>query len=141
MKRSMTSRRWPNLWLAAALVAAVGCACAAEGLSTEAGPDGPAQTAYAPQKVPAPVVVVISGQSGPTSYQSFAAALADLGYYTVLVAGRDILNPGKDGPVNLRKAITRAQQSPQASPSRPTVATMRSMPGSARSRCCASTSR
>jgi dienelactone hydrolase len=121
MKRSMTSRRWPNLWLAAALVAAVGCACAAEGLSTEAGPDGPAQTAYAPQKVPAPVVVVISGQSGPTSYQSFAAALADLGYYTVLVAGRDILNPGKDGPVNLRKAITRAQQSPQAVPGKVAV--------------------
>ena len=114
-------------WLAVARLA-VACllltaapARAAEGQFTEAGPDGPAQTAYAPQKLPAPVVIVISGQSGPTSYQSYAAALADLGYYAVLVAGRDILNPGKDGPVNLRRAIIRAQQAPQAVPGKVAV--------------------
>lgn len=103
-------------WLALTLLLAMSPARAAEGLSTEAGPDGPAQTAYAPQALPAPVVIVISGQSGPASYQSYAAALADLGYYAVLLAGRDILNSGKDGPVNLRKAIARAQQLPQAVP-------------------------
>ena len=107
--------------LALAWLLAVGPAWAAEGLATDAGADGPAQTAYAPQKLPAPVVIVISGQSGPTSYQSYAAALADLGYYTVLLAGRDILNPGKDGPVNLRKAIARAQQAPQALPGKVAV--------------------
>ena len=106
---------------AVTLMMAASPAWAAEGLPTEAGADGPAQTAYAPQKLPAPVVIVISGQSGPTSYQSYAAALADLGYYTVLLAGRDILNPGKDGPVNLRKAIARAQQAPQALPGKVAV--------------------
>lgn len=99
----------------------VGTASAVEGVSTEAGPDGPAQTAYAPQKVPAPVIVLISGQSGPASYQTYAAGLADLGYYAVLVAGRDILNPGKDGSVNLRKTIARAQRAPQAVPGKVAV--------------------
>jgi dienelactone hydrolase len=107
--------------MAALLLLSVGTAQAAEGVSIEATFEGPAQTAYAPQKTPAPVVVLISGQSGPNSYQSYAASLADLGYYAVLVAGRDILTPGKEGPVNLRKAIARAQKAPQALPGKVAV--------------------
>ena len=50
----------------------------ADGVSTVAGPEGPTQTAYAPDTGPGPVIIVISGQSGPNSYQSYAAELASL---------------------------------------------------------------
>jgi dienelactone hydrolase len=97
-------------------------AFAAEGISTEAGPDGPAQTAYAPANgKPGPVIVVISGHTGPTSYQSYAAELSELGYYAVLVDGKDILNPERTGPANLRKAIDRAQHAPNAIPGKVAV--------------------
>jgi len=89
-------------------------AVALEGVFTDAGPDGPAQTAYAPASGVGPVVIVISGQSGPNSYQKYASELAGLGYYSVLLAGRDILNPELTGEANLKKAITRAQGSPNA---------------------------
>lgn len=89
-------------------------ASATSGVSSEAGSEGIAQTAYSPDKGPGPVIIVISGQTGPASYQSYAAELARLGYYSVLVAGKDILNPALTGPANLRKTIERALQSPSA---------------------------
>lgn len=95
---------------------------AAEGVSTPAGPDGPAQTAYAPTGgKPGPVIIAISGHTGPTSYQSYAADLAQLGYYTLLVDGKDILNPDRTGPANLGKAIKRAQHAPGALPGKVAV--------------------
>jgi dienelactone hydrolase len=94
---------------------------AAGGVSTEAGPEGPAQTAYAPAGKPGPVIIVISGQSGPASYQSYAAELAKLGYYSVLLTGKDILNPELTGEANLKKAIDRAQHSPHAVPGKTAV--------------------
>lgn len=88
---------------------------AAEGISTEAGPEGPAQTAYTPSTgKPGPVIIAISGHTGPNSYQAYAAELAKLGYYAVLVDGKDILNPDHTGPANLRKTIIRAQNAPDA---------------------------
>lgn len=89
-------------------------AFALEGIFTEAGPDGPAQTAYAPVSGVGPVVIVISGQTGPNSYQKFASELAGVGYYSVLLTGKDILNPERTGEANLKKAIARAQGSPNA---------------------------
>ena len=89
-------------------------AFALEGVSTDAGPDGPAQTAYAPASGVGPVVIVISGQTGPNSYQKYASELAGLGYYSVLLTGKDILNPELTGEANLKKAIARAQGSPNA---------------------------
>ena len=94
---------------------------AADRVSTDAGPEGPAQTAYAPPDKPGPVIIVISGQSGPSSYQSYAAELAKLGYYTVLLTGKDILNPELTGEANLKKAIDRAQRSPHAVPGKTAV--------------------
>jgi len=127
-RKNSDSDRWNGLHSTAAatlagLVLALAGAptMAAEGVSSDAGADGPAQTAYAPAKVPAPVVIVISGQSGPNSYQAYASELADAGYVTVLVAGRDILTPGKEGPANLRKTIDRAQRSPLAVPGKVAV--------------------
>jgi dienelactone hydrolase len=99
------------VWMFAFIIAS---ASAADGVSTETGPDGIAQTAYSPANGPGPVVIVISGQSGPFSYQTYAAELARLGYYSVLIAGKDILNPALTGPANLKQVIDRAQRSPNA---------------------------
>jgi dienelactone hydrolase len=98
-------------WMVAIIASS---AAAADGVSTDAGPEGPAQTAYAPANGPGPVIIVISGHTGPTSYQFYAAELAGLGYYSVLLDGKDILNPEHTGPSNLRKAIERARRSPNA---------------------------
>jgi len=89
-------------------------AAMAGGVSTDKGPEGPAQTAYAPANGPGPVIIVISGQKGPHDYQPYAAELSRLGYYTVLIDGNDILNPEHTGDVNLMKVIDRAQSSPSA---------------------------
>jgi dienelactone hydrolase len=97
-------------------------ALAAEGIASEAGPEGPAQTAYAPASgKPGPVVIALSGHSGPNSYQPYAAELAQLGYYAVLLDGKDILNPEHTGPAQLSKAIERAQHAPNALPGKVAV--------------------
>jgi dienelactone hydrolase len=95
---------------------------AAEAVSTDAGPDGPAQTAYAPPSGRGPLVVLLSGQTGPASYQSYAAEIAKLGYYAVLLDGKDILNKSQwPDAGNLRKALERGQRSPNAQPGKAAV--------------------
>jgi len=86
----------------------------AAGVSTDASAEGPAQTAYVPAKATGPAVIVISGQGGPVRYQTYAAELARVGYYSVLLDGNDILTRTQDGAANLKKAIERAQKSPSA---------------------------
>ncbi len=129
MKTIMTKsmKRWWNQRVVTALfigwtfaVIAVP-AFAADPVSTEAGTEGPAQIAYAPDSGPGPVIIVISGRTGPNSYQSYAAELAKLGYYTVLLTGKDILNPEQTGEASLKKAIDRAQHSPHAVPGKVAV--------------------
>lgn len=118
-----------RLWLLRVLaVMIIGCTFGvavpvfARGVSTGAGPEGPAQTVYAPAgEKPAPVIIAISGNRGPTLYQDYAADLAKLGYYTVLLDGKDILNSEHTGPSNLSKAIDRAQHSPKALPGKVAV--------------------
>ena len=92
-------------------MAAVLAGCAG-GLTTAAGPDGPAQTAYPPPAGRGPLVVLLSGHSGPGYYHPIAQEVAKLGYYVVLLDGKDILTREQDGAGNLRKAIARAQASP-----------------------------
>lgn len=88
---------------------------AAGGVSSEASSEGIAQTAYSPDNNrPGPVVIVISGQMGPDSYHFYAAELARLGYHSVLIAGKDILNSEQTGFANLTKTIERALRSPNA---------------------------
>jgi dienelactone hydrolase len=94
---------------------------AAEPAATPAGPEGPAQVAYVPAKVPAPAVILLSGQTGPANYQPYAAEVAGLGYYAVLLDGKDILTRAQDGRSNLQKAITRAQGSPNVLPGKVAV--------------------
>ncbi len=97
-------------WLALSLLTLAGCS----GAMTSAGGDGPAQTAYAPPSGKGPIVVLLSGHSGPGHYQPIAGAIAKLGYYAVLLDGKDILTRGQDGRANLARAIERAQTSPHA---------------------------
>jgi dienelactone hydrolase len=98
-----------------ASLAVLACAASAlESVSTPAGVDGPAQIAYIPAKSPAPAVILLSGQSGPANYQDYAAEVAGLGYYAVLIDGKDILTRTQDGNANLKKTIERAQLSPHA---------------------------
>jgi dienelactone hydrolase len=102
----------------AAVAAFVGTLVAAsafaEGVYSYAGPDGPAQTAYAPEKARGPIVILLSGASGPNSYHSYAGDISRLGYYSVLLDGNDIVSRRQDGAGNLNKAIERAQHSPHA---------------------------
>ena len=81
------------------------------GITTEADQYGPAQTAYVPPSGRGPVVIMISCISGLADYRSFAIDLAKLGYYTVLLNGNDIVENPKEGYVNLKNAIVRAQKS------------------------------
>src|SRR5262245_25232689 len=90
-------------------------------MTTAGGSDGPAQTAYAPASGKGPIVVLLSGHSGPGYYQPIAGAVAKLGYYAVLLDGKDILTREQDGRGNLHKAIERAQASPNAVPGKAAV--------------------
>jgi dienelactone hydrolase len=108
--------RWAVLVLF--LVAAGGCSSA---ITTGAGGDGPGQTAYPPPSGKGPIVVLLSGRSGPDQYQPIAAAVARLGYYAVLLDGKDILTREQDGRGNLNQAIARAQASPHALPGKTAV--------------------
>lgn len=100
--------------LAASLALWSCVASALESISTPAGPDGLAQITYIPAKTPAPAVILLSGQSGTANYQDYAAEVAGLGYYAVLIDGKDILTRTQDGNANLKKTIDRAQLSPHA---------------------------
>ena len=78
---------------------------ALEGVFTEAGPDGRVQTADVPDSGVGPIVIVISGQTGPNSYPKYASELAGLGFYSVLLTGKDILNSERTGEANLKKTV------------------------------------
>jgi len=78
--------------------------------------DGVPQEVFVPKTENGPVVVVVSGQSGTPNYRKFAKQVAELGYYTVLIDGKDILTRTQDGAQNLRTAISKAQASPKGSP-------------------------
>jgi carboxymethylenebutenolidase len=95
-------------------------ALAQNSVFTAAGPEGPAQTVHPPAQ-PGPIVIVISGASGPNNYQTIAGDVSRLGYYAVLLDGNDILTRQQDGAGNLRKAIERAQSAKQALPGKVAV--------------------
>lgn len=75
---------------------------------------------FLPDSGKGPVVVVASGASGTKPYRELAAKLAGLGYYTVLMEGKDLLdifNPrNEQGASNLAKVIAQARSAPQALP-------------------------
>jgi dienelactone hydrolase len=83
--------------------------------------DSPAQEEFLPKGDKGPVVVVISGNSGTPNYRSYATQVAGLGYYTVLIDGKDILTRQQDGAGNLRKVVAKAQASPNGAPGKAMV--------------------
>ncbi len=87
----------------------------------EPADQGPPQEVFLPKAQKAPVVVVLSGQSGPPLYRRYAGQLADRGYYTVLVDGKDILTRQQDGAKNLRTVIAKAQAAANAMPGKVAV--------------------
>src|SRR5438876_11329975 len=91
-------------------------ACGTGGVTTAAGPDGPAQTAYTPPAGKGPIVVVLSGHSGPGLYHGYAAEPSRPGYYSVLLGGQDNPTREQDGRGHLSKPNRRAQRSWQAVP-------------------------
>jgi carboxymethylenebutenolidase len=81
------------------------------------------ETTYDPPGGKGPIVILLSGASGPDHYRSYAADVAQLGYYAVLFDGHNF-NPAQvamDGEGNLRRAIQRAQRSPKALPGKAAV--------------------
>lgn len=67
------------------------------------------------------IVIVASGYSGPGYYRDFSVKLAELGYYTVIMDGKDLIDPGRMGLIvpgaeNLQTVIADSKSSPQAIP-------------------------
>ncbi len=95
--------------LAGVLAAIIGIAAA---------PPARAQQEILPPQGKGRLVVVISGQSGPTHYTTVSEAIAKLGYDVVLFDGNTL--EGNHG-VNVEKAIQQARQMPHALPGKVAV--------------------
>jgi len=67
------------------------------------------------------VVIVLSGRDGTDPYADYAGKLAKLGYYTVLLDGKDILSSDMRGGDRLQQAIAKAQSSADALPGKVAV--------------------
>ena len=76
------------------------------------------QEEFVPKSGKGPVVVVISGSTGLPYYWEYARQVSELGYYTVLIDGKDILTREQDGAANLRTVIATAQASPHGTPAK-----------------------
>jgi dienelactone hydrolase len=81
----------------------------------------PSQKEFEPPNGKGPVVVVISGQSGPGKIAYYAKDIAKQGYHTILVNGNDFWKKGEDGGALLKDVITRARESPHAVPGKAAV--------------------
>jgi len=84
-------------------------------------PTGPQYEIFPPAEGKGAIVVVASGYSGPGLYRDFCSKLAGLGYYTVLLDGKDLIDPGRMGLVvpgaeNLQTVIAASMSSPHAIP-------------------------
>jgi dienelactone hydrolase len=103
--------------MAAVLRLAKALATLCVALTPAAAPaQGVAEEVFLPRGEKAPVVIVISGRSGPADYRDYASRVAGLGYYTALIDGKDILTREQDGAANLRAVIAKAQAAPRGNP-------------------------
>jgi len=91
-------------------VATLTCACATIPF--------PASSEYNPPSGRGPIVILLSGHSGPADYRSYAAEVGRLGYYAVLLDGQEYY---KSGSGHLRRTIEQAQRSPKALPGKAAV--------------------
>ncbi len=80
------------------------------------------EQAFEPPSGRGPVVLVLSGTSGPLSVKHHAANVAQRGYYAVLLDGSDFPpSTGKPAAEELRRVIERAQGAPKALPGKVAV--------------------
>jgi dienelactone hydrolase len=82
---------------------------------------GPKFEIFPPAGGKGAIVVVASGYTGPGLYRDFCSRLAELGYYTVLMDGKDLFDPGSIGLIvpgmeNLQSIIAESKSSLQAIP-------------------------
>jgi dienelactone hydrolase len=75
---------------------------------------------YAPPSGRGPLVILFSGVNGPDAYRRFAADVAQLGYYAVLLNGLSVTLT-QDGEDSFMRAMERAQRSPKAIPGKAAV--------------------
>ena len=113
-KRRISSRCFLEyvLYVFSAIAIFAGCSSESQGPQCEIFPPVGGKGA---------IVIVASGYSGPGYYRDVSAKLAELGYYTLLMDGKDLIDPGSMGQIipgaeNLRNAIAAAKSSPQATP-------------------------
>jgi len=92
------------------LVVALACACATIPLASG--------VEYDPPNGKGPIVILLSGYDGPDNYKSYATEVARLGYYAILLDGKEYYKYGKSA---LKDAIERAQRSPKAIPGKAPV--------------------
>jgi predicted esterase len=90
-----------------------------EGCSSDS--KGPKYEIFPPAGGKGAIVVVASGYSGPGLYRDFSSEIAGIGYYTVLMDGKDLFDPGSLGLIvpgmeNLQTIIAESKSSPQAIP-------------------------
>lgn len=95
-----------------AIAAFVGCSSESQ---------GPQYDIFPPIGGKGAIIVVASGYSGMDYYRDFSSKLAELGYYTLLMDGKDLIDPGSMGQIvpgaeNLQAVIANANSSPQAIP-------------------------
>jgi len=119
MRSNYTKRRISSrcsfaygLYVISAIAILVGCSSESQGPQCEIFPPAGGEGA---------IVIVASGYSGTGYYRDFSSKLAALGYYTVLMDGKDLIDPGRIGLIvpgaeNLQNAIAVAKSSPQAIP-------------------------
>ena len=80
---------------------------------------GPKYEIFPPAGGKGAIVVVASGYSGPGLYRDFSSKLAELGYYTVLMDGKyliDLMGTIVPAAENLQTVIADSKSSPQAIP-------------------------
>jgi dienelactone hydrolase len=112
----MRRRSLARLGATVLLPALLGPGTALPGAAQEGG-----EGSYPPAVGRGRVVMVISGESGSELYRFYAAELAKLGYYAVVLDGRDILNADRQGGHRLYQAMQRAWQDPRAAPGKAAV--------------------
>jgi dienelactone hydrolase len=62
------------------------------------------------------VVLILSGVDGTNPYRDYAERIARLGYYAVIIDGREILSTDRQGGDRLQQTIAKAQGSSNAQP-------------------------
>jgi dienelactone hydrolase len=113
-KRSISSRciLAYGLYVISAIAIFIGCSSESQGPQCEIFPPIGGKGA---------IVIIASGYSGRGYYRDFSSKLAELGYYTVLMDGKDLIDPGRIGLIvpgaeNLQTVIADSKSSPQAMP-------------------------